>query len=230
MPTILITGANRGIGLEFVKQFASENYHVIACSRNPKLATELNNIASQYNNIDVHQLDITNQASIKALKEQLGNTAIDIFINNAGIYLGHHNGFNDLSVADWKTIFDVNCIAPIKLVEYFYSNILNSQLKKIIFISSKMGSVTDNQSGGSYLYRSSKAALNAAVKSLSIDLKQDGICVLSLHPGWVKTDMGGPNALISTTESIKGMKKVIENTALKQSGGFFAFDGKEVPW
>ena len=132
--------------------------------------------------------------------------------------------------AAWLSTLEVNTVAPLKLTEALLPNILQSNLKKIAVITSMMGSITDNTSGGSYIYRSSKAALNAAFRSLAIDLRGDGIAIGILHPGWVKTDMGGSNAILSTEESVKGLIEVIGALNLKTSGQFTNYNGKAIPW
>lgn len=154
--------------------------------------------------------------------------AIDVLINNAGVYPS--GGLSDVEVDNWLGSFKVNSIAPLKMATAFTSHIARSQLKKLVTLSSKMGSIDDNTSGGSYMYRSTKTAVNSVMKSLSIDLKQVGIAVATLHPGWVETDMGGPNALINTQTSVTGLRKVIDALNLGNAGRFIAYDGREIPW
>jgi NAD(P)-dependent dehydrogenase (short-subunit alcohol dehydrogenase family) len=228
----LVTGANRGIGLEFVRQYAEAGWHVYACCRKPEDADELHRLASKYKGlVTVHALDVGNFDQIHQLAKQLSGITVDLLINNAGIY-GHDYGANSSAIDEqaWIQSFRVNSIAPLKMVEAFTQNITCSKLKKIANLTSKMGSVDDNTSGGYYLYRSSKAALNMVTKSLSLDLAPLGISVALLHPGWVQTDMGGPNALISVEQSVAGMRKVLEKLAPATSGKFYAYDGKEIPW
>ena len=155
---------------------------------------------------------------------------IDYLINNAGIYGPHENQLGEIDVDGWAKTFLTNTIAPIKVTEALLSNIFASSVRKVIFITSKMGSMDDNNSGGSYIYRSSKAALNAAGKSMAVDLAQKGVTVLLLHPGGVRTDMTGPSAPMTPSVSVSGMKKVIESTTVMDSGKFIAFDGKEINW
>ncbi|MGZ8257784.1 MAG: SDR family oxidoreductase [Methylotenera sp.] len=225
---ILITGTNRGIGLEFVKQYAADGWNVIACCRDPQSATALQALAIAHHNIQIMPLDVADFAQIDALALQLKGQKIDVLINNAGVYpessLGHVN------YEKWATAFKINSMAPLKMAEAFMPHVAASQLKKIVTLSSKMGSLDDNASGGSYIYRTSKTAVNMVMKSLSIDLKPNGIAVVTLHPGWVQTDMGGPNGLIDTQTSVTGLRKVIANLALANSGKFIAFDGEEIAW
>ena len=222
---VLITGANRGIGLEFTKQYAADGWRVIACCRHPQKATELQALAATHSNINIVGLDVGDFAQIDALAAQLKAETIDVLINNAGIY-----AHNDNSETDWAQSFKINAMAPLKVAQAFKHHIANSQLKKLATLSSKMGSMQDNTSGGSYIYRSSKTAVNMVMKSLSVDLKPAGISVVTLHPGWVQTDMGGSNALIDTPTSVSGLRKVIEYLDLDNTGKFIAYDGKEIAW
>jgi NAD(P)-dependent dehydrogenase (short-subunit alcohol dehydrogenase family) len=228
MSTILITGTNRGIGLELTKQYAEAGWQVFACCREPKLATALNALAADHSNITIYPLDIANFKQIDALAKQLNNVVIDILINNAGVY--PEGNLSDADVDNWLNGFKVNSIAPLKIATAFTPHLAKSQLKKLATLSSKMGSIDDNTSGGSYMYRSTKSAVNSVMKSLSIDLKKHGIAVVTLHPGWVETDMGGPNALISTQTSVAGLRQVIDALTLESTGKFIAYDGKEVAW
>lgn len=222
---ILITGANRGLGLEFTRQYLALGDDVIACYRKDKGGLEqLANCDERLRSI---QLDITHEDSPGILSETLGGSC-DLCINNAGVY--PHADLSQTRDAQnaWLHGMLVNCISPVIASFQLASNMTKNG--KIVFISSKMGSIEDNTSGGSYLYRSSKAALNAAVKSLAIDLKPSGISVVTLHPGWVKTDMGGPNALIDAQTSVANMIKRIEELNLENTGRFLTYDGEEVPW
>ena len=231
MKTVLITGANRGIGLEFSRQYAEAGWRVIATYRNPDQAANLNALAERYANVQIETLDVGDFGQIDALSVRLGEKCIDVLINNAGVYLdklGH--GLGHLDYDAWSNAFWVNSIAPVKLVETLLPNIQRSNKKLIVSISSLMGSMADNQSGGSLLYRSSKAGLNAAMKSLAVDLSPLSIGVLILHPGWVKTDMGGKNALIDADESVAGMMQRIDDFTLTQSGKFMKYDGSILPW
>lgn len=230
MKTVLITGANRGIGLEFTKQYLDKGRRVFACARNLEQADELQQLKeTAADQLTLVQLDVTDPQSRKQLSKTLGDQQLHLLINNAG-YFGESNRLGQLDEEDWQRIFRVNVMAPIKLVEILRSNLAETGAATVAFLSSKMGSMKDNTSGGSYLYRSSKAALNAAGKSLAMDLAEEKIKVVLLHPGWVQTDMGGPNALIDTTTSVQGMCRVIEGLTSDQSGNFIAYDGTVVPW
>ncbi|BCK87616.1 hypothetical protein MIZ01_1407 [Sideroxyarcus emersonii] len=232
MKTLLITGANRGIGLEFCKQYAADGWRVLACCRDPGKADELNRLAARHPDlIKLHALDITNHAQIEQLAKTLSGESIDLLLNNAGIYpAADKHGFGHTDYAEWMAAFNINTMAPLKMVETFVEQIARSKLKLIVTITSQMGSMDDNSSGGSYLYRSSKAAANMVVKSLSVDLKAQGITSVAFNPGWVKTDMGGPNAMIEVEQSVADMRKVIAGLTLADSGKFIGNDGVVIPW
>ena len=231
MPTVLITGANRGLGLEFCRQYAQKGWNVIACCRNPAQASDLAALDQGSGSIQVETLEVAEFGQIDDLSKKLSNTSIDVLINNAGVYDDNRtNSFGQLDYQAWSHSFLINTQAPMKMAEAFLPQIQRSDNKLIVNISSLMGSLADNGSGGSILYRSSKAALNAAMKSLSIELKGQGIGVLILHPGWVQTDMGGANALIDSKTSVGGMCAMIEQFTPAQSGTFIKYDGKAMPW
>ena len=232
MPSILITGANRGIGLEFTVQYAAGNWRVFACCRSPEKAKVLNDLAaSSQGKVSLHTLDVSRPESISSLANELTGQAIDILLNNAGIYGDEdHNDLGKVDYGKWGTAFVVNTLATMRMVEAFLENVSRSEKRLVASLSSKMGSIADNTSGGSYIYRSSKAALNAVVKSLSLDLKNRGIIAVALHPGWVQTDMGGENAPTPPQESVQGMRRVLERIQMIDSGKFLSYDGTEVPW
>lgn len=230
--TVLITGANRGIGLEFVKQYHKAGYQVIATTRTPLAEGELKTLSEENADIRLLSLDVTDDKQISGIKAMLKDQAIDILISNAGYYgpKDETNSFGQVDTNEWLKTLQINTIAPLKLIEALHANILASQDKKIAILSSKMGSMEDNTSGGSYIYRSSKAAMNAVAKSLSIDLAKDKIKLVTLHPGWVQTDMGGQNALINTETSVKGMRQIIQKLTIRTSGKFLSYDGQNIGW
>ncbi|USD41944.1 SDR family oxidoreductase [Vibrio sp. SCSIO 43135] len=227
MKTVFITGANRGIGLSLVKGYLSQGWHVHATYREANTATELLELAEK-NSVTCHQLDVTDYTMVNSLSASL--PTIDLLINNAGYYGPKGYGFGNTDVEQWRKVFEVNAIAPLKLVEAFHANLDKSDDKKVACLSSKVGSMAENTSGGGYIYRSSKAALNSVVKSLSNDLSPQGFTVLALHPGWVQTEMGGPNALIDTATSAAGLMKVINQANPSHSGEFINYDGTSIPW
>lgn len=228
---ILITGASRGIGLEMVRYAINKGWRVFACCRHPQQAETLLSTAKLANGqVNVHVADMNELATIQALAYELRNEAIDMLINNAGIYGTDNNRFGTVDVVSWQQAFMVNTIAPLKMVEALAENLLMGSSRTVACMSSKMGSMADNGYGNSYIYRSSKAALNAVVKSLSIDLREQGIKTVALHPGWVKTDMGGPNAKISTADSVAQMMATLQGLGMEDSGRFIDIDGSDIPW
>jgi len=224
MPTALVTGANRGIGLEFVRQYAGAGWHVIATCRKPDTAAELKAVAGT---VEIHRLDVTDAGQIAALAQTLKGRPIDLLINNAGI-MGHGT-IGRIDYAAWEEVLRVNTLAPVRIVEALLPNVAASERRQIVALTSRMGSIAES-GGGYYAYRSSKAALNAAMHALAADLKAQRITVALFHPGWVKTDMGGPGALVAPRDSVAGMRAVIERLRPADSGRFFNYDGSEIPW
>jgi len=229
--TVVVTGANRGIGLEFVRQYLAADCHVVAGCRRPPEATELTALGgSAAGQLQVLQLDVTDPGSVAGFAKALDGRPVDLLINNAGVYGPKGVGLDNLATQAWLDVFATNSIAPLQLTSALLANLKASQGACVIGISSRMGSIADNTSGGAYIYRSSKAALNAALASAAIDLREHKICIGILHPGWVETDMGGANALIDAAASVTGMRQVIAKLDLTKSGGFFSYDGSTIPW
>lgn len=230
MARILITGANRGLGLEFVERYLESGDDVIATYRNEESSFDLINMRDERSNLKLLHLDVSSNKSLNSFAENLGDSPIDIFINNAGVYGPRNSSFENVNEENWIPAIKVNAIAPLLLTQLIIKNIRAGTDKKLIYITSKMGSIDDNKGGGAYVYRSSKTALNAVVKSLSVDLKNENIAVALIHPGWVKTDMGGPNALIERDTSVRGMTEVISNLDITSTGNFYNYDGSIIPW
>jgi NAD(P)-dependent dehydrogenase (short-subunit alcohol dehydrogenase family) len=220
MPTVFITGANRGIGLAFAKSYAASGWRVLAACREPKKADTLKAVKGD---IAVLALDVTDAEQLAALSKTLKDETIDVLINNAGVA-------GDESTEGWLRTLHINSIAPIRVTQALLPMLARSERKLVASITSGMGSIADNTSGGSYAYRSSKAALNAAMKSLSVDLVKRGVSVIVINPGWVKTDMGGAGARLTAADSVARMRKVIDSAGLVHSGKFFNHDGAEYPW
>lgn len=227
--SVLITGANRGIGLEFARQYADDGWQVHACCRGPNAATDLQQTLSA-KNASVHQLDVTDQASIDALKTKLAGYAIDILINNAGIIGGDHQSFGNIDYDAWESTLRTNTIGPYRVFEALHDNLLLGSDKKAVFISSRMGSINQYDSGDKFIYRSSKTALNMVVVNLAYEFKSTDMCFLAFHPGWVQTDMGGTAAPIKPSESANALRRTISNATLADSGTFLNFDGTPLPW
>ena len=225
MHNILIIGANRGLGLEFAKQYSNEENNVFATTRNKNDAKELYSIK----NIKVFELDLNSDKSLDNFIKDISSQKIDILIHNAGIFRDEQLD-EDLDINAWINEMRINAVVPIILARKLKNNIQMGSDKKIIFISSQMGSIDDNYSGRFYFYRSSKSALNSAAKSLSIDWKEEGISILILHPGWVKTDMGGDNAKLEIPDSISQMIKVIQDLNVANSGSFVNYAGEKLEW
>ena len=227
---VVVTGANRGLGLELCQQYVAEGVKVYGCCRTPEQSSDLLALKkSAGHQLELVPLDVTQSNMINNLQYVI-EEPVDILINNAGIYGPSGLSYDELTVEPWLNVFHVNTIAPMMVSQALLKRLALGQEKKILMMSSKMGSIGDNKKGGSYIYRSAKSALNAVVKSLAIDLADQGISVAALHPGWVKTDMGGASAAINTDSSIQGIRKVIEQLSLKNSGQFFNFDGALLPW
>ena len=230
MTTILITGANRGLGLEFVRQYAKEGARLHAACRRPEKAKELLELANANpGRIVVHTLDAASDASVAHLKREIGSAPIDVLINNAGVYGGDKQSHGNVDFSGWLDVMNVNTLGPIRVFEALMENLKSGNDKKAIAITSMMGSTAGNN-GGFFAYRSSKAALNNAMRGLSLALKSDGVIVVPIHPGWVQTDMGGPNAPLKPPESVSGMRAVIAGLKLSDSGRFLDYAGKELPW
>ena len=230
MKNILITGANRGLGLGFAKKCLKKDFHVLATVRDIKGSKELLALKERFpDNLEIFELDLLKEKAGSTLASFLGDRPIDILINNAGVGSTNQH-FEAVSPKPWLEVLKVNLIAPLMVTQSIIDNVKKGVDKKIYFLSSQLGSIADNNSGGMYIYRSSKTGLNQVIKSLSVDLKPQGITVVSLHPGWVKTDMGGPNAPVSIDESIDGMMQVIYATDISDTGRFLNYKGKELPW
>ena len=232
MPSVLITGSSRGLGFEFAKQYAAAGWRVYATCRNPEKAEALQALAGgAEHNVSLHPLDVSDLHQIDSLAQSLEGTPIDVLINNAGLSGG---GFGDglakIDYAMWEQVLRVNTMAIARMATAFLPHLELGEQKKLVTISSQLGSITRNTSGGLYIYRSSKAAANAVTRSLAMDLKDKHVIAVSLHPGWVQTDMGGPGADITPDVSITGMRKVIDKLTFKKSGSFIGYDGETIEW
>jgi NAD(P)-dependent dehydrogenase (short-subunit alcohol dehydrogenase family) len=219
MPTVLITGANRGLGLEFARQYASDGWDVIATAREP--SPELQATGSR-----VETLDMRDLAAVAGFGSRIDG--LDLLIANAGTY-GPKDADDAEDARGWLETFSVNTVAPYLLAKSVLAPIEASG-GKLIAISSKMGSIADNDSGGYLAYRTSKTALNSAWRNLAIDTRRRGIVAAVLHPGWVQTRMGGASAPLQPPESVAGMRNVIAGLSPDDSGGFFGYDGSRIPW
>ncbi len=226
MPTVLITGANRGIGLELARQYAGDGWSVIATARDPKQADGLKALKGD---IRIEALEVTDEKQIAALAKALKGTAIDVLLNNAGMLTGYES-FGDTDAKSWLQTLHVNSIAPLKLTEALVEHVAASAQKKVASITSGMGSIGSHASTGAYAYRSSKAALNMVMVTAANELRSRGISVAVISPGWVKTDMGGTGAPLDVKQSAAGIRKVIDKLNVGISGTFFNYSGETLPW
>ncbi|MDX2223238.1 MAG: SDR family oxidoreductase [Rhodospirillaceae bacterium] len=238
MPTVLITGANRGLGLGLAKLYAADGWRVLAGCRAPAKAKELKALAdASKGQVSLHKLDVEKPDTIKALAKKLKKQPIDVLLNVAGYYgpkivtePGGLQEFGKSNYRDWEKILRINVMGPMRVAEAFVNHVAASAQKKIVTLSSIIGSIGGNDMGKMYPYRASKAAVNAIMKSMAIDLKPRGIIAVPIHPGWVRTDMGGPSADIDTRTSVTGMKKVIDRLTPADAGKFLVYDGSTLPW
>jgi NAD(P)-dependent dehydrogenase (short-subunit alcohol dehydrogenase family) len=237
MKTVFISGGSRGLGLEFTKQYLSKGYHVLAASRNALNSTDLEQLKLKYNDqLEIYQLDVSSEESRQRIYQDISKKTekIDILINNAGIASGNEKfryKFGELNQEDLCRSFLVNSVAQLMITEKFFPLLKKSAQSIVANISSDSGSISKKKYAGSYGYSSSKTALNMITKILSIELKEFGIIVVSLHPGWVKTTMiYTVKAPLESLESISGMIQVIESLEMKDSGNFFDWNGNEMPW
>ena len=230
MSSVLITGSNRGLGLEWARQYAQEGWRVYATCRHPEDAADLRKLAQSHPKVTLHRLDVTKVEDTRSLQWELEGQAIDILVSNAGTYLDKRAfGIGCFRFDDWLGTFEVNTLGGVRVIEALIGNVAKSSRRLILTISSHMGSISDIGEAGHYYYRSSKAALNAAMAGLAAELKPQGIGVLILHPGGVKTRMGPSNG-ISPETSVHGMRRIAERFRLEDSGSFLRYDGVKMPW
>jgi NAD(P)-dependent dehydrogenase (short-subunit alcohol dehydrogenase family) len=231
MPSTLITGANRGLGFEFARQYLADGWQVYAACRSPQSASELRRLADASDDkLQILALDVIDPVSVQAAAAKLDGQAIDLLLNNAGIGGPRGQSVGNIDYEAWAKVLDVNTMGPLRVSEAFVDHVAQSERKLIVTITSGMGSLADNTSGGAYAYRSSKAAVNMVMRSLAIDLAPRGIACVVINPGWVLTDMGGPHATLTTAESVKKLRRLIETLGPGQSGKFFNYDGREYAW
>lgn len=231
MASVLITGANRGLGLEFARQYLAEGWQVYATCRDPASAYELRRLAEDSDNrLRILAIAVTDSASIQSAATELDEEAIDLLLNNAGIVGPQGQTIGNIDYEAWAEVLAVNTMGPVRVSEAFVKHVARSDRKLIVTLTSGMGSIADNTSGGSIVYRSSKAAVNMVMRSLAIDLAPRGITCVVINPGWVRTHMGGPNATLEASESVSAMRRVIATLGPEQSGQFFNYTGREYPW
>lgn len=248
MPSVLITGANTGLGLEFTRQFLGMGWSVHACCRKPERANDLSELGrTASERLRIHPVDLADFGSIESLATRLAGAPIDLLINNAGVMdttptdfseenRGKVQVFGALNHSGWSEVFRINVIGTTRLTEVILPNLQAGGQRKIVMISSIMGSIeacSPNRfppGGGLYLYRSSKAALNMVARNLAADLASQGFTVLSVNPGWVKTAMGGKDAMLDPETSVGNMIKVMTSASPSDNGSFISHDGVRLPW
>lgn len=223
MAIIVITGCDTGLGVEFTRQYAGEGHRVVATCLDPTIAHDTRAITG---NVEVLKLDVTDHGDIAAIARHLAGVPVDILISNAGIGRPHPP-FGETDYDHWRRILETNLLGPMKLAETLVDNVAASETKIMAFVSSRMGSIALNNSGGSYAYRSSKAGLNMIVKGLAVDLAPRRISVIALHPGWAATEPGGR---VPVAESVAGMRGVIQRAGRHHTGIFQTYHDQPLPW
>jgi NAD(P)-dependent dehydrogenase (short-subunit alcohol dehydrogenase family) len=232
MPTVLITGSSRGLGLEWVRLCAARGWRVIATCHHPDSAADLRQLSSQKPDVRVHRLDVTVPDQIAELAETLRDESLDLVVNNASVYFEHwgKDPVGCIDYDDWEETFRVNTLGPMRVTEAFLPHLSNGSRPLVVAISSNMGSIAGIDAPRDYAYRSSKAALNAAMRGLARELEPRGIGLLIVHPGWVRTRMGGSSAPINPEESVRGMVSLVDRFEPSMSGEFYRYDGTRLPW
>lgn len=232
MPSILITGSNRGLGLEWARQYLDLGWRVYATCRYPEQAEDLKQLYRQHNNLSIHQLDITQPEHVQRISQDLGDSKLDILVNNAGVYYERW-GRDKLGIIDygaWQATFNVNTLGAVRVTEALRANLARGEKRLIVTITSHMGSIEDTKAPNDYAYRSSKAALNIVMKGLVYELSDYGIGILLFHPGSVRTRMGGSDAPLSPKESVNNMRNLVDKFRQEDSGRFYRHDGVIIPW
>jgi NAD(P)-dependent dehydrogenase (short-subunit alcohol dehydrogenase family) len=232
MPSILITGSNRGMGLEWARQYAELDWRVYATCRFPEKAGDLKQLRQKHNSLSIHQLDITKPDHVQRIAQDLTNAKLDILVNNAGVYYERW-GQDKLGTIDyraWQKTFNVNTLGAVRVTEALRENLAQGENRLVVAISSHMGSIEDTKEPNDYAYRSSKAALNVVMKGLVYELSDYGVGILLFHPGWVRTRMGGSEAPLSAEESVSNMRALVDKFQQKDSGRFYRHDGVIIPW
>ena len=237
MPTVLITGANRGLGLEFARQYAADGWRTVACVRAPDTAVELLELGEANRALEIHGLDVADHDAIAAVANALKGVSLDVLINNAGLLhrgagrdWSQTQGLGTIDYPACRRELEVNTLSPLAMAEAFVDHLAAEDGGKLVTVSSTLGSIAGNTSGGLYVYRASKAAVNMVMRSLAADLKDRAIAVAALHPGWVRTDMGGPQADLDAPTSVAGLRRVIAGLTPARSGRFYDWQGEEMAW
>jgi len=235
MPAVLITGANRGIGYQHARQYAEQGWEVYACARNPEDSASLNRLVQQHHaTVQLFKLDVTDHGAVDDLASELRGRPIDVLLNNAGTFgpLGAPAGMayqslTNMDYAIWRTILEVNLLAPFKVATAFRDHVAASRMRLLVMMSSGLASISDNQ-GHSYAYRSSKAGLNMLTKGMAAEWQD--IIVIAMAPGWCKTDLGGAEALLDPADSVRDQQQTFKLLTTADSGRFIDLQGQTVAW
>lgn len=232
MRSVLVTGSNRGLGFEWVRQYAEADWRVYATCRHPEAAEALQALADVHPGISLHRLDVTEPDAIRDLARELSEHPLELLINNAGVYFERwgRDRLGQIDYDDWLTTFEVNTLGAFRVTEALLGSLERGDKPLVVNISSHMGSLADINAPNDYAYRSSKAALNAASRGLALELQRNGVGLLLLHPGWVRTRMGGEEAPLTPAESVAGMRAVVNRFTPQDQGRFYRYDGVEMPW
>lgn len=229
---ILVTGANRGLGLEFVRRYVARGDRVAALCRRPDQAAELRALAAAQESLQVHPCDVARDESVAeavaAAGQQLGT--VDLLLNNAGTYGDRDVGLEQVQLDEIRSVFEVNTLGPLRVTRAALPLLRSGERKLAVHVTSRMGSIEDNGSGGRYAYRLSKSALNMLCKNMALEHAPEGIVHTVIHPGWVQTDMGGASAPLSIADSVGSMIDSIERFGPEHSGRFFDLHGEPIPW
>ena len=226
MPTVLVTGANRGLGREFVRQYASDGWRVHTTARS---VSALERLKAERGVVGAYLADMTDTRSTAALAGSLGGKAIDLLILNAGVYQPRDTALGRTDYSAWREVLVTNVLGPMSVVEALADHVARSALKRIVMVSSRAGSMVETD-GREYVYASSKAALNSIARSCAGLLHDREICVVAVSPGWSRTDMGGPSAPLAPAAAIASLRKVIDRLTLKETGRFLDYTGDEIAW
>ncbi len=229
---ILIVGTNRGLGLGFVTELLKrpEVNNIFATYRNAETSKELFELSKKHNRLKIHSVDIINADSIKNFKEELSGIAIDYLIINAGVFNDTEPSIKSVTASNLMKMFETNSAGSIMILQALLDNVIAGDKKVVMSISSKAGSISSYEKCGRFSYRASKAALNSLMRNASFELEEIGIKILIMNPGWVKTDMGGQNALLEIQESVSGMINVLDKEKNFKTGSFLDYQGNSVPW
>ena len=240
MPTLLVTGANRGIGLELVRQYLDGGWNVVATCRKPEGADALNSLKdSAGGRLSIERMDVDNGAEVNAVAESLSGAPIDLLINNAGIIDNYGQGvaeggddpdLKNTDTDEWLGILKTNVVAPGRITGAFADNVAASEKKLVVMMTSGLGSIANTEQGGRYAYRTSKAALNMLTRNAGAWLGEREIIVISMAPGWTRTDLGGPSAPTSVEDAVAGMRAIFDKLTLAETGTYWNFDGQQLPW